>query len=574
MAIPKVSKEQILQALDYIDKNGIPLRNQSTKYELVADNGKRYPPKYVIAVADHLATGAEINIEGYNSVEAKNYLSKKGFTVEMRQEKFELVITQNQITSTDPRFDMDNLGLGDNYKSLDAYFKKADGTVIRRNYAKHERKRTNQTLPRLAFQLYEREIEALSVQAKESFPICKYNPSSSMICGIYDSVAAFQKDRKTIEYVRYRYGNGREFVVYCWNLFTTLIFVQECLKRFGVAGDSFVLLYRDKGDKEEGDTPETEENNESIYGTGDYLNSYSPTVLESKNVIFRGAPGTGKSYLARQIAADIVSNGFTDDYTVLSARQQQQVEFVQFHPSYDYADFVEGLRPKLNPDGSMGFSLQDGIFKRFVDRARKDFEAEDPKNYVFIIDEINRGEISKILGELFFSIDPGYRGRNGAVSTQYANLHADPNEKFYVPKNVYIIGTMNDIDRSVDTFDFAMRRRFRFIEVKADDNLPMLDKLGNEDKKDEAIRRMTALNREIVATEGLNENYQIGAAYFLKLRTLSFDQLWTDYLRPLLQEYINGMYDEKNIMLKFEKAYEYGATAAGYESDSNEATEN
>lgn len=570
MAIPKVSKEQILQALDYIDKNGIPLRNQSTKYELVADNGKRYPPKYVIAVADHLATGAEINIEGYNSVEAKNYLSKKGFTVEMRQEKFELVITQNQITSTDPRFDMDNLGLGDNYKSLDAYFKKADGTVIRRNYAKHERKRTNQTLPRLAFQLYEREIEALSAQAKESFPICKYNPSSAMICGIYDSIAAFQKDRKTIEYVRYRYGNGREFVVYCWNLFTTLIFVQECLKRFGLAGDSFVLLYRDKGDKEEGDTPETEENNESIYGTGDYLNSYSPTILESKNVIFRGAPGTGKSYLARQIAADIVSNGFTDDYTVLSARQQQQVEFVQFHPGYDYADFVEGLRPKLNPDGSMGFSLQDGIFKRFVDRARKDFEAEDPKNYVFIIDEINRGEISKILGELFFSIDPGYRGRNGAVSTQYANLHADPNEKFYIPKNVYIIGTMNDIDRSVDTFDFAMRRRFRFIEVKVDDNLSMLDKLGDEDKKDEAIRRMTALNREIAATEGLNENYQIGAAYFLKLRTLSFEQLWTDYLRPLLQEYINGMYDEKNIMLKFEQAYEYGIN----ENNSNEATEN
>lgn len=85
---------------------------------------------------------------------------------------------------------------------------------------------------------------------------------------------------------------------------------------------------------------------------------------------------------------------------------------------------------------------------------------------MFIIDEINRGEISKIFGELFFSIDPGYRGHKEGVYTQYANLHENPEEKFYIPNNVYIIGTMNDIDRSVDTFDFAMRRRFTFLEIK------------------------------------------------------------------------------------------------------------
>ncbi|WP_153047908.1 AAA family ATPase, partial [Streptococcus suis] len=90
------------------------------------------------------------------------------------------------------------------------------------------------------------------------------------------------------------------------------------------------------------------------------------------------------------------------------------------------------------------------------------------KPYVFIIDEINRGEMSKIFGELFFSLDPSYRGPKGAVFTQYANLHKNPTEKFYIPENVYIIGTMNDIDRSVDTFDFAMRRRFTFIEITAE----------------------------------------------------------------------------------------------------------
>ena len=116
---------------------------------------------------------------------------------------------------------------------------------------------------------------------------------------------------------------------------------------------------------------------------------------------------------------------------------------------------------------------------------------------------------------------------------------------------------MNDIDRSVDSFDFAMRRRFRFVELRADERLDMLELLENDELENEAIRRMTALNKEIVAVEDLNENYQIGASYFLKLKTLGFDQLWTDYLRPLLQEYIHGMYDEEGIMNRFEKAYGY-----------------
>ena len=184
------------------------------------------------------------------------------------------------------------------------------------------------------------------------------------------------------------------------------------------------------------------------------------------------------------------------------------------------------------------------------------------KPYIFIIDEINRGDISKIFGELFYSIDPGYRGKAGAVSTQYANMHDEADEKFYIPENVYIIGTMNDIDRSVDSFDFAMRRRFRFIEIKADDRLEMLDGL-DEQIKDEAIRRMTALNNEISKVEGLNDNYHIGPAYFLKLKHITFDQLWTDYLQPLLQEYVRGMYDENGIMKKFAKAYGYAGVKAG-----------
>ena len=426
----------------------------------------------------------------------------------------------------------------------------------------------------------------------------------------------------------------------------------------------------------------------------EYKNPYSKMLLESKNIIFRGAPGTGKSYLAKQIAADIISNGFTDRYSDLTDEQKRQMEFVQFHPSYDYSDFVEGIRPKMNEDGSMGFELQEGIFKCFVDKARKnlensqkskekikkeisantvmanffdsieygvqefytikgnkftvtdvddkyiyiaipgnktvdklnlnidevrkmlesgrDFEKvsditnffgkqfatqnysydfvlfkeikkdglkevktnvapEELKKYIFIIDEINRGEISKILGELFFSIDPGYRGKSGEVATQYSNMHDDPDEKFYIPENVYIIGTMNDIDRSVDSFDFAMRRRFRFVEVKAKATQDMLESLENEALKSKAVERMDRLNAEILKVDDLNENYQIGASYFLKLKNLSFEELWTDYLKPLLQDYVRGLYDEEGIMKRFERAYDYQALNEG---NADEATEN
>ena len=689
MAIPKLKKQDILNALKFIDENGVPEQNVSTKYVLVSEDGNKYPPKYVVAVAGQ-ASGVDISTEDFNSIEAKNYLSHLGFTIEAKQEKNVLTITAESVVSTDKRFTMDDLSSGENYKPLDVYFKKANGDIVKRSYNKGERKNSNLTLPRLACQIFERQLADLSVEAKECFPVCKYGRNRELICGIYTSVEEFKKHRNTFEHMDYTYDNGRMFVIYSWSTFSTLIFVQECLKRFGDPGDQFVLIYREK-DENEIVSSNTEP---PVQPPEEYQIPFSSILIESKNLIFRGAPGTGKSYLAKKIAADIISNGYFDDCALLSEEQKKQVEFVQFHPSYDYSDFVERLRPKINDDGTMGFELQDGIFKKFVARARKNYEdsqksvevvekevtaqeameeffsgvefgvdtfrtingseftvtsvddrhinisipgnamanrltlnldevrkmlesgqkfekikdittffrktyatqgysydfalyqaikskkstaskakakQEELKKYVFIIDEINRGEISKIFGELFFSIDPGYRGKVGEISTQYSNLHADPNEKFYIPENVYIIGTMNDIDRSVDSFDFAMRRRFRFVELKADECLEMLASLENEELQAEAIRRMTALNKAIVEVEDLNENYQIGAAYFLKLKTLGFDQLWTDYLQPLLQEYIQGMYDEAGIMDRFAQAYGYQKHSRG---DANEAAQN
>ena len=280
--------------------------------------------------------------------------------------------------------------------------------------------------------------------------------------------------------------------------------------------------------------------------TGDIVSEYDNLLLgeciellmQNRNLILTGAPGTGKTYLAKQIASEI-----------------GKYKFVQFHPSYDYTDFVEGLRPE-NDNGNIGFERKDGVFKEFCKEALNN----QSSNFVFIIDEINRGEISKIFGELFFSVDSGYRGEKGKVQTQYANLIDDGDEfkdGFYIPENVYIIGTMNDIDRSVESMDFAMRRRFAWKEIKAEDTQEtILKDLG--DLKDETIKRMNNLNKVIRNKEtNLSEAYCIGAAYFKKIKDYEgdFNKLWENHLEGLLFEYTRGMQNQETILKELKNAY-------------------
>lgn len=297
----------------------------------------------------------------------------------------------------------------------------------------------------------------------------------------------------------------------------------------------------------------------------EWSNEIDTSFLENnRNIILTGAPGTGKTYLAQKMAKKL-TNTKSDD------KENPQIKMVQFHPSYDYTDFVEGLRPvKGTGNKGVDFELKDGVFKQFCIKALNNPD----KPFVFVIDEINRGEMSKIFGELFFSIDPDYRGKQGAVQTQYANMvkwgnqfdrNLDNGKKgqFFVPKKVYIIGTMNDIDRSVESMDFAFRRRFAFMEVAAEDSMGMLGQLGT--KANDARKAMIALNEALVSPEkgGLTYSYQIGGSYFLKLKPqkdndvfISFEELWDFYLKGTLYEYFRGEPDAEKKMTILKKAYD------------------
>lgn len=642
--LKKVERASVIKAFDYIDKNGVPQYNQAVKYVVVYQN-KEYPVKYLLAVASHLQYGADIETEYFTSDEARDILIKLAFPVNSKQD-FKLVITKDDIVSSDPTFTMDNLALGDNYQPILTYLEYGKGRVVYRDRAKGEKRKSNQIMPRLIFQCFEDEIGALTETERKEFPTCRYSLDGYVFKGIYSSVEEMKAStqKNSIEFMYYTKKDGSLYVIYVWNIFSTIIFVQECLKRFGNEGDKVVLFYKpkDKKDEKTGQDETIEEREESSENkTDDKDKNGVDKPKFPLNQILYGPPGTGKTYNSVIYAVAICKGEDVEklkkeckdkekyekilkEYKDL--QEQGRIEFITFHQSYGYEEFIQGIKPSVDK-GQVVYNVEDGIFKAFcedelTDEMWNDFTQKvkefvytdgggshkvvwDEKNQkyyvkgiqnaeylgagkdevkeiqegtyngkggsapytekvaneilrtlrlpkkgepkVFIIDEINRGNVSKIFGELITLIEEGKRisaedpNQGMTVKLPYKDENGE-DVVFGVPDNVYILGTMNTADRSLVQLDAALRRRFRFIEMMPKPE--KLDKVGDIDLQ----KLLKAINERISVL--VDREHQIGHSYFMKVETLEDLKETFEYeIIPLLQEYFYEDYKDINTVL-------------------------
>ncbi|MBP3822696.1 MAG: AAA family ATPase [Bacteroidaceae bacterium] len=245
-------------------------------------------------------------------------------------------------------------------------------------------------------------------------------------------------------------------------------------------------------------------------------------LYRKKNIILQGAPGVGKTFLARKIA-----------YQLIGFKKDENIEMVQFHQSYSYEDFIQGIRPAATGE----FKVRNGIFFNFCENAK-----EHPEDtFVFIIDEINRGNLSKIFGELMMLIEYDKRSPRYALKLTYGEANSP---RFHVPENVYIIGCMNTADRSIAIVDYALRRRFAFCEIEPEFSQTFKNYLGSvlsRDFVDELCKRVNRVNDIICTSPALGKGLEIGHSYFCQLSSVDDEQEWWKSickyeLFPYLQE--------------------------------------
>ena len=276
---------------------------------------------------------------------------------------------------------------------------------------------------------------------------------------------------------------------------------------------------------EEPEPPDLQTLADDLLLPASFLEEVAELLSEKKQVIFQGPPGTGKTYVARALARHLAGG-------------DGRVTFVQFHPSYAYEDFVQGFRPVQLNDGQAGFELRDGPLLRAAERA----EDEQDADHYLIIDEINRANLGKVLGELYFLLE--YREEK--IRLQYAD---ESDEPFSLPENLYVIGTMNTADRSIALVDLALRRRFSFVEFHPDE-WPIEDLLREWLDKHapdmhEVADIVDAANRKLAAGRPEDRHAAVGPSYFMKpgLTKKRARRIWKHDVLPYIEERLYGQHE-------------------------------
>lgn len=545
-----ISHEHVIKAIEEIDRDGVSPDARSTTYDLIYGQ-RRYPPKLVLSLASKYASGEEFDrslFSGGEMSRAFGLLRRLGFHIERKD--FVEVLLKQFVKQAEAADDLTTRSYPKSYRGLQLAVSFGQG-----NFAK---------IPWISFLGYGQKT------SDGIYPVfLLYQDVSVLILayGISETTSPSQKWQDTGDAPTIKEFLSSKFKKNAERYGTSLVFsayqIPEDIKGETLTADldRVIAAYIDHF---EGKTPETGRVRQrvEVVEAPDNPAIPSPYKIEDalkglfmgrerfvamldlwerkKNIIVQGPPGVGKTFVCRRLA-----------YALLREEARDRVATVQFHQTYAYEDFVQGYRPTAT-----GFGLRDGLFYQFCERARDDERCK----YVFIIDEINRGNLSKIFGELLMLIEGDKRTAEWGVPLAYS---LNPDKKFHIPPNLYLLGLMNTADRSLAMVDYALRRRFAFADLvpqfESEGFAELLSEAGApKDLIDKIAVRMGKLNDAIAKdVNNLGPGFCIGRSFFCEIpKNRPPDQHWyrsvieSDII-PLLREY---WFDDRRTADVWEKA--------------------